>query len=175
MTCRDLGERGCRFSVCVRYKCVALWNLRLKDLLGPVTRVKKKKKPSGCYPPCSQAILGYRRIHHRDYRGTSFIRNRHPAGPYSRTMPRLLWRSYGGGRFLMSEVPLYRSCLSGLGLHPLYQDARGIGRARYLASGVAFSEKTLNEDADRPPCRRARRPRAWRPLSCPRQRQRCFP
>ena len=25
-------------------------------------------------------------------RGTSIIRNRHPVGPYSRTMPRLLWR-----------------------------------------------------------------------------------
>jgi len=27
------------------------------------------------------------------YRGTSLIRNRPPLGPYSRTMPRLLWRS----------------------------------------------------------------------------------
>jgi len=27
------------------------------------------------------------------YRGTSLIRNRHPIGPYSRAMPRLLWRS----------------------------------------------------------------------------------
>ena len=25
-------------------------------------------------------------------------------------MPRLLWRSQGGGRFLMSEVPLYSAC-----------------------------------------------------------------
>ena len=25
-----------------------------------------------------------------DYRGTSLIRNHHPVGPYSRTMPRLL-------------------------------------------------------------------------------------
>ena len=40
------------------------------------------------------------------YRGTSLIRNRHPVGPYSRTMPRLLWWSWGGWRFLMSEVPL---------------------------------------------------------------------
>jgi hypothetical protein len=39
------------------------------------------------------------------YRGSS-LRNRHPVGPYSRTMPELLWRSYGGGRMLMSEVPL---------------------------------------------------------------------
>jgi len=42
------------------------------------------------------------------YRGTSLIRNRHSVGPYSRTMLRLLWRSWGGGQFLMSEVPLYR-------------------------------------------------------------------
>ena len=28
-----------------------------------------------------------------DLQGTSLIRNRHPVGPYSRTMPRLLWRS----------------------------------------------------------------------------------
>ena len=31
------------------------------------------------------------------YRGTSLIRNRNPLGPYSRTTPRALWRSYGGG------------------------------------------------------------------------------
>jgi len=37
-----------------------------------------------------------------NYRGTSLIRNRAPLGPYSRTMPRAI----GGGRFLMSEVPL---------------------------------------------------------------------
>ena len=42
------------------------------------------------------------------YRDTSLIRNRLSLGPYSRPMPRALWWSYGGGRFLMSEVPLYR-------------------------------------------------------------------
>ena len=40
------------------------------------------------------------------YRGTSLIRNSDPLGPYSRNMPRALWRPYGGGLFLMSEVPL---------------------------------------------------------------------
>ena len=30
------------------------------------------------------------------YRATSLIRNRHPVGPYSRTMPRLLWWCEGG-------------------------------------------------------------------------------
>ena len=31
------------------------------------------------------------------YRGTSLKRNSAPLGPYSRTMPRALWRSWGGG------------------------------------------------------------------------------
>ena len=42
-----------------------------------------------------------------DYRGTSLIRNSALQGPYSRTMHRALWWVLGGGRFLMSEVPLY--------------------------------------------------------------------
>ena len=29
-------------------------------------------------------------------------------GPYCRTMPRALWRSWGGGQFLTSEEPLFR-------------------------------------------------------------------
>ena len=41
------------------------------------------------------------------YRGTSLIRNTSLLGPYSRTIPRLSWWSWGGGLFLMSEVPLY--------------------------------------------------------------------
>ena len=45
--------------------------------------------------------------HRVNYKCTSHIRNRDPIGPYSTTMPRLLWRSQGGGRFLISEVPLH--------------------------------------------------------------------
>ena len=41
------------------------------------------------------------------YRGTSLIRNRLLPGPYSRTMPRALWCSWGGGRFFISQIPLY--------------------------------------------------------------------
>ena len=40
------------------------------------------------------------------YRGTSPIKNAPPLGPYSRPIPRVLGGSWGGGRFLMSEVPL---------------------------------------------------------------------
>ena len=41
-----------------------------------------------------------------NYRGASLIRNPPLLGPYSRTIPRVLWWSQGGGLFLMSEVPL---------------------------------------------------------------------
>ena len=40
------------------------------------------------------------------YRGTSLIRNNPPLGPCSRTMPRALRWSWGGGQFLVSEVTL---------------------------------------------------------------------
>ena len=40
------------------------------------------------------------------YRGTSLARKRSPLEPYRRLMPRVLGGFYGGGRFLMGEVPL---------------------------------------------------------------------
>jgi len=42
------------------------------------------------------------------YKGTLLIRSRSPLGPYSRAIPRAL----GGGRFVMSEVPLYNHIAS---------------------------------------------------------------
>ena len=50
------------------------------------------------------------------YRGTSLIRNSAPLGPYSRSMPRAPWWSYGGGLFLMSVVPLHHDTDSVLDL-----------------------------------------------------------
>ena len=47
-------------------------------------------------PPCN----------HCD-RGTSLIRNNPLLTPYSRTLPRAIWWPWGGGVFLMGEVPLY--------------------------------------------------------------------
>ena len=44
-----------------------------------------------------------------DVQGYLAHKNPPPLGPYSRTMPRALWQSSGGGQFLMSEVPLYSS------------------------------------------------------------------
>ena len=43
----------------------------------------------------------------RLYRGTSLIRNSLLLGPYSRTVPRALWGSWGGGLCLISEALLY--------------------------------------------------------------------
>jgi len=42
----------------------------------------------------------------RVYRGTSLTRTCTPLGPYRGPMPRVLRGSWGGGRFLMGEVPL---------------------------------------------------------------------
>ena len=39
-------------------------------------------------------------------RGASLERKRHPVGPYSRTISRVLGGSQEGERFLMGEVPL---------------------------------------------------------------------
>ena len=41
------------------------------------------------------------------YRGTSLIRKRLPVATYSRPVHSVIGGSYGGGRFLLSEVPLY--------------------------------------------------------------------
>ena len=68
-------------------------NLRLKDLLGPVTRVKKNKKSwrgSGAGPRQDAVV---RRLGGSRYRGTSLIRKSGRPGPYSRTMLRALWQS----------------------------------------------------------------------------------
>ena len=43
----------------------------------------------------------------RGYKGASLIRNGLPLEPYSRSMLRPLWWSYGVTLFIMSEVPLY--------------------------------------------------------------------
>jgi hypothetical protein len=43
------------------------------------------------------------------YKVTSLTKNNPLLGPYSRTMSKAIWWSYGRGVFLMSEVPLYGS------------------------------------------------------------------
>jgi len=63
----------------------------------------------------------------RRYRGTSLIRNYHSLGSYSRPIPRALRWSWGGGQFLMSEVPLYQAEIAAL--------------KRYLAHMAALHQK----------------------------------
>ena len=43
---------------------------------------------------------------HLSQQGASLIRNTPLLGPCSRPTPRVLWFSWGGGLFLMSELPL---------------------------------------------------------------------
>ena len=59
------------------------------------------------------------------HRGTSLIENNPFLAPYSRRMPRALWRTYGGGG-LMSEVPLYWRVLGGLRKRGWLEDATGM-------------------------------------------------
>ena len=60
----------------------------------------------GSWGGCDESISKLR-PGDRDYRGASLIRNTPLLGPHSRTIPRVVRWSYGGGLFLMSEVPLY--------------------------------------------------------------------
>ena len=43
------------------------------------------------------------------HRGISLIKKRTFLGSYRRPMPRVLWWSWGSGRFNMAEVPLYNA------------------------------------------------------------------
>ena len=61
--------------------------------------------------PCRRTqprALGGQVVFDKSYRDASLIRKHSPLGPYCRPMPRVLGESYGGGCFLMGEVPLYR-------------------------------------------------------------------
>ena len=52
-------------------------------------------------------------LNRKPYRGTSLMRTPPLLGPYSRTIPRVVWWSYREGEFLMGEVPLYTRCTTG--------------------------------------------------------------
>ena len=87
----------------------------------PVSCLRLINKP---VPPSVKEIAWQLSLHvqkgHGDnqstwgHRGTSLIRNTPLLGPYSGTISRVIWRFKRGGRFLMSEVPLYpASCRRG--------------------------------------------------------------
>jgi hypothetical protein len=74
---------------------------------------------------------------HSKYRGTSLIRKRTPLGPDRRPMPWVLGGSWGGGRFLMGEVPQYA-------LKFLPEAGPSAPRRAYLSrGGPIFSEAGL--------------------------------
>ena len=56
-------------------------------------------------------------------------------------MPRALWWSYGGGRFLMSEVPLY-SANSGVDYAPGREAGTGPPRASLGIQGLLKTKDT---------------------------------
>ena len=79
----------------------------LRDLKDLTMLSWSARSPNDAPPPT------YKGLELRDggrgfsgYRGISLIRNKPPLGPYSRTMPRALRWSEGGGQFIISEVPL---------------------------------------------------------------------
>jgi len=78
--------------------------LRPKDLLGPVTRVNKKKK-NGLSLYCPREYATDSNVSGR-YRGTSLIRNCLPLGTYSSICLGPYGGPWGGWGGLMSEVPL---------------------------------------------------------------------
>jgi len=63
--------------------------------------------------PCAPALKSqvmrfskfkeHRKLRERSYRGKSLIRKRTPLRPYRRPMPRVVGRSWGGGRFLWAR------------------------------------------------------------------------
>jgi len=79
------------------------------------------------------------------YRDTSLIRNRQPVGPYSRTNRRLLWRPWGGGRFIMREVPQYSQLLQSwrtFNAHPICHRVNSrSNRARQRYRGTLLIRK----------------------------------
>ena len=70
----------------------------IKKVEPPAPPFSGESSDTGAAAPAGRVMV---------YRGTSPIRKRTPLGPYRRTIPRALWGSWGGGRFLMGEVPLY--------------------------------------------------------------------
>ena len=50
--------------------------------------------------------FGVHQMPQMPYKGTLLTKTRTPLGPYLTPMPRVLGGSYGGGRFIMDEVPL---------------------------------------------------------------------
>ena len=71
-------------------------------------------------------VRGHARWHaRRAHRVQGYLTDKktQPLGPYRRPMRRVPCRSYGGGRFLMGEVPLYTSVPERSTTHAAFQNA----------------------------------------------------
>ena len=79
----------------------------------PLRRAHPGSGPHREFPRTSAAPLSltYKKKH-RPRTRTSLTRKCTPLGLYYRPMPRVLGGTSGGGRFLMSEVPLYTAAVS---------------------------------------------------------------
>jgi hypothetical protein len=98
-SCRRASRLPQRFPRCRHCRC-------RHDKITPVdadmTRFPRCRHCGCRHDKMTPASTSSRQID----RGTSLIRNSDELGPCSRTVPKALWWSWGGWRFLMSEVPL---------------------------------------------------------------------
>ena len=79
--------------------------LRTQHTLEPLAGKGSNPEPWTCqmFRTRSEAA---RQVQRESVQGYPAYEERHPLGPYSRTMPRVLGGSQRGGRFRMGEVPL---------------------------------------------------------------------
>jgi hypothetical protein len=114
-----------------------------------------QKSKSLKYEPASELLLRRVRLKSTEaridsYGGTSLMRNTPLLGPYSRTIPRVLWWSQVEGLFLMSEVPLYggtfKTCSDRNGssaVRPAVVNLTGKGDDFKLASNEVYCTNAL--------------------------------
>jgi hypothetical protein len=99
------ARRHTAYSVCVKLRWSSYAGLYARAglylLIGWDCVKSLRSSYTGLYPQTQS----YRAVN-QARRGTSLIRKRTPLGPYRRPMSRDLGGSWGGERFLMSEVPL---------------------------------------------------------------------
>ena len=89
------------------------------------------------------------------YKGTSLIRNTLLLGPYRKTLPGVIWWSYRGGQFLMSEVPMWGTVSYERG-SPVGRDTAGVRAGREQFGGWNAQPHPLSsaeDGADTTPCK----------------------
>ena len=77
------------------------------------------------------------------YNGTSLIRNRRRPGPYSRTMPRALWESKGGGLLFYERGTPVGTRDDRLGVRDLFLPCSTLASAGGDAGGGGYRSTSL--------------------------------